>query len=403
MNRSGKRLSIFLFSILLAGCSVQGPPSSAPEPADSPGILSPAPESEAGEAINLTDLPLELPDRFKVEILTDQMPGARVLAGPDSQGRLWASRTSPGVLSTIALGPDGNAGIAKDELRNLSSPHGLAFDPQDHSILYVAEERRISRFDTDEEKPELEKVIDLPAGGRHFTRTLLFGPDDRLYVSIGSSCDVCDEKDERHAAIYSMNRDGTDFKPYATGLRNSVFMAIHPVTGGLWASEMGRDRLGDDLPPDEINILKAGGDYGWPHCYGKNIQDESFISKKNDPEACAGKIPSHVDLQAHSAPLGLAFVPEEGWPEEYWHDLLVAYHGSWNRSELTGYSIMRIDLDAEGNELGQEPFITGWLNDGEKLGRPVDILLFPGGIMYVTDDKKGAVYRVTYQNPDYIE
>ncbi len=158
---------------------------------------------------------------------------------------------------------------------------------------------------------------------------------------------------------------------------------------------MGRDRLGDDLPPDEINILQGGRNYGWPYCYGKQVVDTQFENNEMSLSRCQSSVPAHIDLPAHSAPLGLAFIPEEGWPEEYRLDLLVAYHGSWNRTEPTGYKISRIKLDQQGNFQGEEDFISGWLTpDGGALGRPVDLLALPGGILYISDDKAGVVYRV---------
>ncbi|KKS98039.1 MAG: Glucose/sorbosone dehydrogenase-like protein, partial [Candidatus Giovannonibacteria bacterium GW2011_GWA1_43_15] len=160
-------------------------------------------------------------------------------------------------------------------------------------------------------------------------------------------CDVCDEKDQRRAKILSVNYDGADLKTFASGLRNSVFMAIHPVAGKVWATEMGRDFLGDNLPPDEINIIEEGKYYGWPYFYGKGIRDAAFepdVMFEQDPD----RVGSYIDIPAHSAPLGLAFIPEEGWPQDWWYNLLVAYHGSWNKADPTGYKIARYKLDAEG-------------------------------------------------------
>jgi glucose/arabinose dehydrogenase len=177
-----------------------------------------------------------------------------------------------------------------------------------------------------------------------------------------------------------------------------VFMTTHPVTGDIWGTDMGRDNLGDDVPPDEVNILREGGNYGWPSCYGKNIHDTNFDKNTYFRAPCQEpfEVPSHMDLQAHSAPLGLAFVPEEGWPEEYWHDLLVAYHGSWNRSVPTGYKIVRFNLTPQGEQIGApQDFMANFrTSDGTIYGRPVDILVEPGGSLYVTDDKAGAIYYV---------
>ena len=206
-----------------------------------------------------------------------------------------------------------------------------------------------------------------------------------------------------------MNADGSDFKEYARGLRNAVFFTWSYVDGRMWATEMGRDYLGDYLPPDEINIIslstpKVSGrnsipNFGWPTCYGKNIHDTDFDKNTYIRNPCMEpfEAPSYIDLPAHSAPLGLAFVPEEGWPQEYWYNLFVSYHGSWNRTVPDGYKVVRMKLDAKGNYLGVEDFITGWLTpDNQALGRPVDILVQPGGMMYISDDKAGVIYRVTY-------
>lgn len=398
MNLS-KSLSLLILSlILLSACASNAPENDSTDSQNTNPVQQEGNESHATlEPGNFTDLPLSIPEDMRLDYFVEDLSGARVIAGPDAEGNFWVSRTRQGIISRLEVGEDGEVAHVEDVLKNLSQPHGLALDPQDPSILYYAEVNKVSRITIDAESPP-EKLVDLPAGGRHFTRTLLFGPDDRLYISIGSSCDVCEEKDERLATVYSMNRDGSDLKLYSEGLRNAVFMTINPITGDLWATEMGRDQLGDDLPPDEVNILRDGGHYGWPYCYGKNVKDETFKSE----EGCEDKIPSHLDLQAHSAPLDLTFVPEEGWPEEYWHDLLIAYHGSWNRSEPTGYSIMRIELDDEGNEVSRSPFIQGWLDENEKpLGRPVDLKIFPGGLMYITDDHKGVVYRLRLTKEPY--
>jgi glucose/arabinose dehydrogenase len=163
---------------------------------------------------------------------------------------------------------------------------------------------------------------------------------------------------------------------------------------------MGRDLLGDNIPPDEINIVKKGANYGWPICYGKNTHDDSFDKNVYIRNPCMEpyETPSYIDIQAHSAPLGLAFFPEEGWPEEYWHNMLVAYHGSWNRTVPTGYKIARYKLDAKGQVLGQEDFITGWLDkNGIAWGRPVDIMISPGGNIFVTDDKAGVIYKINFK------
>lgn len=344
-------------------------------------------------------LPLNLPDEFEISIFAQNLPGIRVIV-KDFNGNFWVSQTKEGKVSLIEV-KDNKAINIQPIFQNLNNPHGLAFDPEDPYILYIAEEDKISKVRVYSDESVLEKIIDLPKGGRHFTRTISFGPDNRLYVSIGSSCNVCFEKDEKRAAIYSMNKDGGDFQKFAWGLRNAVFFTWNFVDGKMWATEMGRDYLGDDLPPDEINIIEKGKNYGWPICYGKNIHDTDFDKNIYFRNPCMEpfEIPSYIDIPAHSAPLGLAFFPEEGWPEKYWHDLLVAYHGSWNRSTPTGYKIVRIPLDEKGNLEGEiQDFITGWLTDKGVWGRPVDVFIDYNKTIYITDDRAGVVYRVSYKD-----
>lgn len=355
-------------------------------------------EEKVGPAINTTSMPLHLPPGFSISIFAKDLPGVRVLLF-DGQGNILISQTSQGIISLLET-KDGKLTTQKALLRNLKRPHGLALDPDDATILYFAEEDKVSRVKINPLGTP-EKIITLPSGGNHFTRTIDFGPDGRLYVSIGSTCNVCNEEDSRRAKIFSMNKDGGDFIEYAKGLRNSVFFDWHPNTQKMWATEMGRDLIGDDIPPDEVNIVEENKDYGWPRCYGKNVHDTNF--DKSPKSVCGDSltVSSYIDLPAHSAPLGLAFVPGQGWPQDYRHDLLVAYHGSWNRSVPTGYKIVRYSLDAEGNIVDSkntgEDFITGWLTeDNIVLGRPVDIKIGKDGIMYISDDKAGVIYQVKY-------
>lgn len=366
-------------------------------------IQAPAEPGETDKINNLVDEtmadpldhPLDIPDGFSITLFAKDVPSARVLAfGP--LGNLWVTQTDIGKITR--LGIINNNETEKIEIFDgLDSPHGIAFDPADPYRLYFAEENGVSTVTLDKTGMPLgkpQKIIDLPRGGRHYTRTIGFGPDGRLFISIGSSCDVCIEKDSRTAKIFSAESDGSDFKEYSSGLRNSVFFTWHPISGDMWGTEMGRDFLGDDLPPDEINIIEDGKFYGWPYFYGKNINDKKFNSPGNgipDNEPT----PSHIDIQAHSAPLGLSFISDESWPQQYQGNLLVSYHGSWNRSVPTGYKIARFILDEEGNYQGTEDFITGWLTEnGSVLGRPVDIIFGPDGSAYISDDRAGAIYRV---------
>ncbi|MBI4225231.1 MAG: PQQ-dependent sugar dehydrogenase [Candidatus Sungbacteria bacterium] len=368
-----------------------------------PDVSTTTPSASPGE--NTTGMPLKLPPGFSISIFAKNLSGARVMAF-DSFGNMWVSRTSEGKITMLEV-RDGKVVRQNDVFSGLRKPHGLAMEPglaAGQNVLYYAEENKVSRVTLySDAKPA--KITDLPAGGGHFTRTLGFGPDGRLYVSIGSSCNVCRESDARRAAIYSLNKDGSDFKLFAKGLRNSVFFAWHPETKKMWATEMGRDLIGDDIPPDEVNIIEEDPstalgvkNYGWPTCYGKNVHDTDFDHNTYIRNPCMEpfETQSFVDVPAHSAPLGLVFVPDMGWPTEYRNSLLVAYHGSWNRSIPTGYKVVRMKFDSEGSYQGTEDFITGWLvSKNEALGRPVDILALPDGTAYISDDKAGVIYKIT--------
>jgi glucose/arabinose dehydrogenase len=379
------------------GPAVKGPPQ------DIARLLAPEADG-ADKSPQAVNFPLKLPPGFTISIFAKGLGSPRVLA-QDPGGTLIASIPAQGrVVALPDKSKDGVADAVVTVAQDLNRPHGMVFRQEGgKNKLYIAEVEQVAVYDYDEKNfkaTNKRKILDLPPGGRHWTRTmvLLPPPDNRLLISVGSSCDTCVEKDWRYAKVLSANADGSNFKVFSSGLRNAVFMALHPLTKQVWVTEMGRDFLGDDLPPDEINILQESKDYGWPYCYGKQIHDNQFDPKGTKKDFCKQTVPSYIDLQAHSAPLGLAFFPETGWPQEYRHHLLVAFHGSWNRSVPTGYKVVRIKLDEKGNYLGTEDFITGWLTGQGALGRPVDIVIKNNGEMFISDDKAGMVYQVVYKN-----
>jgi glucose/arabinose dehydrogenase len=355
---------------------------------------------EAGT--NAADMPLRLPRGFSISLFARGLGGPRVMVS-DPSGTMLVSIPSQGkVVALPDADRDGVADRIVTVLSGLNRPHGMAFRCAPSCKLYIAEEHQVSVYSYDGKdfraKKE-KKIADLPQGSGHSTRTLLFlpgPPDDRLLISVGSSCNVCIEHDWRRAKILVVPAEGGASGVFASGLRNAVFMAVHPKTKRVWVTEMGRDLLGDNTPPDELNIIDQGRDYGWPFCFGKNVHDDDF-----DPEGThvcrePATVPSHINIPAHSAPLGLAFFPDEGWPKEFRNNLLVSFHGSWNRSTPTGYKIVRYRLDGKGRYLGEKDFISGWLTgDGISLGRPVDIMIRPDGTIFVSDDKAGVIYRIT--------
>jgi glucose/arabinose dehydrogenase len=314
----------------------------------------------------------------------------------DAHGDLWITRGFAGKITKIDINNGAVVGT-REVLSGLTIPHGIVFDPDNSNIVYVAEETKISRADTSASTLTLEKIADLPANGGHRTRTLTMGPDKRLYVSIGSSCNACNEQNPVRSTIYSLNRDGSDMREYANGLRNPVFSAWHPTTHELWSIDMGRDNLGDDIPPDEINIIREGQNYGWPICYGQKIHDTAFDKNVYVRDPCADTTAPVVDLPAHVSPLGITFVPHT-WPQAYWDDLLVAEHGSSSRNPPVGYKIVRVKLDSQGRPSGTEDFITGWTHGSrpqDAYGRPVGILITSNGTTYISDDSKGNIYRLS--------
>ncbi len=357
--------------------------------------------------------PLEVPEGFTATIFARDLKGARVMLR-DPRGTMLVSQTSEGrVVALPDRDGDGQADEAVIVLDGLRQPHGLAFHCPDTSsdpdgcVLFVAEtgELKSYAYDAASLTATYQKTwASFPTGSGHFTRTLLIHPDgQRLLISVGSSCNACHEENERRATVQALDLETGEMSPFATGLRNTVFMAAHLGTGEVWGTDNGRDLIGDDIPPDEVNILIEGQDYGWPLCYGQNVHDTDFDRNQYVRDPCADKTPARLDLPAHSAALGLAFVPEAGWPSEYRNDLIIAYHGSWNRSQPTGYKVVRFDWSGSGvlNDQFATDFITGFLppdgEEGDAIGRPVDVLIEPGGVMYVSDDRAGAIYKIIWR------
>ena len=337
--------------------------------------------------------PIVLPSGFVISVFAQDLRNPRMMAiGPD--GQLYvAERGANRVIRLPDTDRDGLADSVEVVAGDLNAPSSLAFY-QDGS-LYVGLTARILRYSAPDAAgvfQQQETIVDgLPAQG-HNTRTLLFSLDwTSLFVSIGSSCNVCEEEDSRRAAIVRYNPDGSGEEIYATGLRNAVGITFRPGTNELWATNNGRDMLGDDLPPETVYQVIAGGDYGWPRCHAGRIVDPEYGSD----QACAGVEKPAVEIQAHSAPLGLTFYSGDRFPAEYQGDLFVALHGSWNRSTPTGYKVVRIPMDGPTPGPVQD-FATGWLVENSSWGRPVDVITGADGALYISDDGAGMIYRVDY-------
>src|SRR5882762_1636776 len=343
----------------------------------------------AVDAVPIAGQVLYVPTGFNVNLFAEGLDGARSLAlGPG--GAVFVTLSSDGeIVRLVDADGDGVADARSTVLSGLSFPFGLAFRGD---TMYFAEQTAVRRLDPGATTP-VTLVSNLPSGG-HVTRTIAFGPDNLLYVAIGSSCNVCDDALPR-AAVTRYNLDGSNPHTFATGLRNSVGMAFHPTTGELWANNNDRDDLGDELPPEHLNILRDGKWYGWPQCYLPGEANPEY------PNAdCSGVEPPAITFQAHSAPLGLAFYAGSMFPAEYQGDAFMTYHGSWNRTVPTGAKVVRVRVQ-NGRPTAIDDFVTGWqLADGSRWGRPVSLLVMPDGALLVSDDYAGRIWRVSFgQSP----
>jgi glucose/arabinose dehydrogenase len=341
---------------------------------------------------------LSVPEGFAVELWVAGLPNARFLRFTP-MGDLLVSTPRSGRILLVERDADGDNrpdGV-RTLLEGLDRPHGL--DLQE-GWLYVGETGAIARvrFDAAARRTQgpVERIVtDLPSGGNHWTRTIRFGPDGLLYVSVGSSCNVCIETDPRRATVLRFRPDGSHPEIFATGLRNSVGFDWRPDTGKLYATDNGRDLLGDDFPPCELNRIEQGGFYGWPFANGDRLPDPDLGAGNED--RIAASIPPVHEFRAHNAPLGMTFLREAGWPAPYQGAALAALHGSWNRTRKDGYEVVSLHWRPDG-KIEERPFLTGFLRGEQVIGRPVDVAEGPDGSIYVSDDYGGAIYRVRLAN-----
>jgi glucose/arabinose dehydrogenase len=277
--------------------------------------------------------------------------------------------------------------------RGLDTPNGVAVRDGD---LYVAEISRVIRFDGIESSlrnPPAFVVMNggFPADEAHGWKFIRFGPDGKLYVPVGMPCNICEREDPRYGTIMRMNPDGSGLEVYASGIRNTVGFDWHPGTGELWFTENGRDWLGDDLPPDELNRAAGPGrHFGFPYCYGSGTPDPDFPGRD-----CSQYVPAELELGAHVAALGMRFYAGDQFPEKYRGGIFIAEHGSWNRSTPVGYRVMFVAI-RDNAPVSHEVFAEGWLQGNFAWGRPVDVLVLPDGSLLVSDDKAGVIYRISY-------
>jgi glucose/arabinose dehydrogenase len=333
---------------------------------------------------------LRIPPGYSVSVVASGLDGPRFMDF-DGEDNLIVGAASQGVVYRFPFA-DGRLGEPEVLISGLQPPASVTiFTADDGEYLYVGEETQVSRFPYDPAGPigDQEVIIpDLPAGG-HRTRTVAFGPDGMLYLAVGSSCNICLEQEPIRATVSRANPDGSDLHIFATGMRNPVGLAFQPGTDLLWATVNERDNQGNEIPPDLVTIVKEGADYGWPGCIPPDAKPQEAESE------CFGTTPPTIGIQAHSAPLGLAFLDGEGVPAGLSGDLIVAQHGSWNREPPAAPKLLLIEFE-DGTPVAARDFVTGWQDaSGERWGRPAGVVVAPDGSIIISDDDAGLLYRIS--------
>jgi len=349
-----------------------------------------------GAAPVAPDPALMVPAGFRVRVFASGLGAPRALT-VDPAGTLLVSVPAQGrVVALPNRQGRGRADEVVTVLAGLDRPHGLAFR---HGHLYVAESGRIVRFRYDAGTGTAREpaviVPDLPAGGHHWTRSIAFGPDGGMYVAVGSSCDICLERDARRAAIVRYQPDGSAPRLHATGLRNPVGLAFHPGTDRLWTTVNERDWRSGEAPPDYVTEIRPGAWYGWPDCFSLQRRAQSDPELPGRRDCRPMELPT-VEIPPHSAPLGLTFYTGRQFPRAYQGSLFVAYHGSRIGLPREGYKVVRLTLSAGQRPL-VEDFVTGWADAGQIRGRPVDVVVGGDGALYISDDHGGRILRVSFE------
>jgi len=341
---------------------------------------------------------LSLPGGFSIELFAENIPNVRALT-LSPNGVIYAGSRNAGNVYAI-LDPDND--FRADSLliiaSDLNMPVGVAWKDGNLYISSVDKILRLDNIDNNLENPPNPAVITAgyPTEAHHGWKYIAFGPDDKLYVPVGAPCNICESEEEIFSTITRINTDGSNLEIIAHGVRNSVGFDWHPETGELWFTDNGRDLMGDNQPPDELNRLETKGQhFGYPYLHGNDIWDPEFgeKGKKIDINFTAPR----QNLGPHVAALGMLFYTGEMFPEEYRNQILIAEHGSWNRSEKIGYRITLVRLT--GNKsISYEPFIDGWLQEDETvMGRPVDLIQLHDGSLLVSDDHRNKIYRIFYK------
>ena len=396
-NQIGLYLSIALCQITHIGCAYGAENVAAP-----------------------AQLAIKLPAGFNINIYAklSENDGQPRMMALDKLGQLYVAMASSNqVLMLPDINKDGVADAPVVIAKNLNAPNSLVFV---NDFLLIANEDSVVKLTQKNgvwSKPQ--SFISNLASGHHTLKTIKLGPDNHLYINIGSSCNVCVESEPSRATIQRYTLEG---KPagslvtlgrhvpdptWARGLRNSQGFAWHPKTAAMFATNNGSDmrsntkngKVNDELPPEHLNKIEPGKHYGWPYCWANPdnlqtmIQDPNFVGPDN---FCETATPPAMTFTSHSTPIGMSFLDKTNWPTEYKSDAIVALHGSWNRQKPSGYKLVRVQFKAD-KPAQVSDFATGWLNENNVWGRPIDVIVGADGALYVTDDRAGAIYRITYQ------
>ena len=337
---------------------------------------------------------IRLPQGFKIDVYARNVENARSMA-VGAKGTLFVGTRRAGkVYAIVDKDGDGRADAVITIAKGLNQPNGVAFSG---GALYVAEISRVLRYDNIEERlidPPKPVVVNdsFPRDKHHGWKYMRFGPDGLLYVPVGAPCNVCNPGDERYATIMRMKPDGSGLEIFARGVRNTVGFDWHPETRELWFTDNGRDWMGDDLPPDELNHAPRNQmHFGFPFCHAGDIPDPGFGKQR----ACNEFTSPAMKLGPHVAALGMRFYTGSMFPEQYRSQILIAEHGSWNRSAPIGYRLTLVRLK-ENRAVSYEVFAEGWLQGFRAWGRPVDVVVAPDGALLVSDDAADVIYRISY-------
>lgn len=391
-GRSGSRIACGVLTAL----EVPPAPAPTPPPAVTGNNIEPARRPATLERI----AQLQASEGFTISVFAQDLGNVRMMAQADD-GTLYVTRRAQG--DVLALRDEDGDGRADGEpitaAAGLTSVHGILIQG-DQVYLAMPTTITVGTLQGDGTIGDFQPfVTDLPEAGQHGNRTIAFGPDGLLYVSVGSPCNACGISDPEYATILQVQPDGSR-TIFAAGLRNTIGWGWHPETGELWGMDHGSDWRGDDQPPEELNRLTVGSNYGWPYCYA-NQQIDPYLPG-NPPgmtkaEFCAQSVAPVLTYQAHSAPIGMVFYTGEQFPAAYRNDAFVAMRGSWNRQEPVGYKIVHVDFDEDGQPVAMDDFITGWLLEDEvaQFGRVAGLLVTQDGSLLIAEDSNGVIYRVS--------